>query len=121
MLGSSAHSSTAIELLAAGSKAATANATGSWISVAAYEENMVVVQNVGAITGTITGKIQHADDNSGTNVADVPGAAFTAATAVGTQKIVLNSNGLKPFIRYLGTIVTGPAVCSVTALGVTKY
>jgi len=120
MLGSAAHAATAIELLAAGSKAATANATGSWIDVSAYEENMMIVQNIGAATGSIAGKLQHADDNSGTNLADVTGGGFTSATAAGTQKIVVSVNGLKPFVRYIGTIVTGPAVCSVTALAVPK-
>lgn len=119
-MGNSAQASTALELLAAGSKAATANATGSWVDITAYEGTMVVVQDVGAVTGAIAGKIQHADDNSGTNAEDVTGATFTSATAAGIQKIVLNSNGLKPFVRYLGTITTGPAVCSVTALAVAK-
>jgi hypothetical protein len=120
MLGNAAHASTAIELLAAGSKAATANATGSWVAVSEYEEKMVIVQDVGAVTGSIAGKLQHADDNSGTNLEDVTGAAFTSATAAGIQKIVVNTNGLKPYVRYIGTIVTGPAVCSVTALAVPK-
>lgn len=120
MLGSSAHASSAIELLAAGSKAATANATGSWIDITQYEENMAIVQDIGSVTGSIAGKLQHADDGSGTNSADVTGATFTSATAAGIQKIVVNTNGLKPFVRYIGTIVTGPAVCSVTALAVPK-
>ena len=120
MLGNAAHSSTAIELLSAGSKAATANATGSWIDITQYEENMVIVQNIGAVTGSIAGKLQHADDGAGNGLGDVTGGGFTSATAAGTQKIVVNTNGLKPFVRYIGTIVTGPAVCSVTALAVPK-
>lgn len=111
---------TSIEFLAAGSKAATANATGSAVDVSAYEGPMVVVQNIGAVTGSCDGKIQDSADGS-TDWQDVTDAAFTSATAAGQQSITIHPDGTRKYLRYVGTIVTGPAVMAVVAVGKKKY
>jgi hypothetical protein len=111
---------TAIELLAAGSKAATANATGSAVDVSAYDGPMIVVQNIGAITGTCAGKIQDSADGS-TDWQDVTGAAFTSASAAGQQSMTIDPDGTRKYIRYIGTIGTGPCVMAVVAIGKKKY
>ena len=123
MIGNAAHAFDAVALLPPASCANTAAATSSsWIAVAKYIGNLAFVQNVGVVTGgSITGKIQHADDNSGTNAADVAGAAFTAATDVGIQKIVVEANKLKPYVKYVGTIVTGPVVVGAVMFGHPQY
>ena len=125
MLNSSITRSTSIQLMVPGSKADTAAATGTGIDITAYEGYMVVTQQVGVVTGgTIAGKLQECDDAGGTNPVDIVGATFTSAgtsTDEVTQSIVIKVDGLKPFLRYIGTIVTGPAVVGVSAVGVKKY
>lgn len=82
-------------------------------------EEVIVTQNVGAVTGSITGKIQDSADGS-TGWADY-GAALTAvgsANNVQTLKVIPSQT--RGYIRYVGTIVTGPAVVSVTVLGLKK-
>lgn len=114
-----------LHLLSPADHANTAAATGAWTDISAYEGRMVVTQIVGAVTaGTLVGKIQHADDGSGTNAADVSGAAWSSvgtSTDLTSAKVVLQLDGLKPFIRYVGTITTGPAVVGASALATKKY
>jgi hypothetical protein len=111
---------TSIEMLAAGSKAATANATGSAVDLLAYEGPLIVVQNLGAVTGSIVGKVQDSADGS-TDWQDVSGAAFTSATAAGQQSLTLDADSCRRYVRYIGTITTGPSVMAVVAVGKKKY
>lgn len=111
---------TSLELLAAGSKAATANATGSAVDLLEYEGPVVVVQNIGAVTGSCAGKIQDSADGS-TDWQDVTGWTFTSASAAGQQSITISADGCRRYIRYLGTITTGPSVMAVVAIGKKKY
>lgn len=106
-------------LLAPASQASTV--TGSAVNIKAQDWNgqIEITQNVGAVTGSITGKIQDSADGS-IGWADIAGATFTAATGAGVQRIVLNAEATAGYIRYVGTIVTGPAVVGVTASGVPK-
>ena len=125
MLSNQGHAVTATKILAAASCANTAAATSTWVSVAEFEGDLVFVENVGTVTGgTLDGKIRHADDGGGTNAADVTGATFTQAgtgTDERTEKVVVNANKLKPYVQYVGTIVTGPAVVGVVMLATKKY
>lgn len=125
MLNSSAKGATTIKLLVPGSKADTAAATGTGIDITAYEGYMVVTQQVGVVTGgTIVGKLQECDDAGGTGAVDIAGAVFTSngtSTDETAESVVIKVDGLKPFLRYVGTIVTGPAVVGVSAVGVKKY
>jgi hypothetical protein len=101
------------------SAANTAAATGAWVDVKAYQQGEVVVlQHIGAVTGSIAGKIQDADDNSGTNVADVSGATFSSVSAANNlQKLVMKAGSTRRWIRYLGTVTTGPALTQVALMG----
>lgn len=125
MLSNQGHAATATKILASASCANTAAATSGWVSIAEYEGDLVFVENVGTVTGgTLDGKIRHADDGSGTNAADVSGATFTqagTATDERTEKLVVNANKLKPYVQYVGTIATGPAVVGVAMLAAKKY
>jgi hypothetical protein len=96
--------------------------TGAALNIAAmdWEGLFEVTQNVGAITGSITGKIQDSADGS-TGWADVTDATFAAVSAANnTQRLVIDAKATRGFIRYVGTIVTGPALVSVTASGAPK-
>lgn len=125
MLSNVAQAAVVTSLLDPLDHADTASATGDWTAITDYEGFIIVTSCVGVVTaGQIAGKLQHADDDQGTNAADVTGGGFTTVTTSNdpmTEKVVVNSNGLKPYIRYLGTITTGPVAASVTMAGVAKY
>lgn len=125
MIDSSATRMTSIQLLTPSDKANTAAATGTGIDITGYEGYMIVTQQVGVVTGgTIVGKLQECDAADGTGAVDIAGATFTSngtTTDVTTESVVIKVDGLKPFLRYVGTIVTGPALVGVSAVGTKKY
>jgi len=124
MLNSQASASTMTSLLDALSAAATANATsgsGKWLDVRPYDGEILVVQQLGAVTGTIAGKLQSATDANGTGAADISGATFSTNTANSTSTIALDPKKVTGgFLGYVGTIVTGPSLVSVVAGGKKK-
>ena len=110
---------TTTTLLAAASCANTAAATGSGVDLQDYEGPMLITQNHGVSTGTLDGKIQDSADNS--SFADVAGATFTqSTTGADTKTLVLQSKQVRRYIKYMGTVVTGPQVVGVTMSGVKK-
>ena len=110
---------TTTTLLAAVSAANTAAATGTGVDLLDYEGPMLVTQNHGVSTGTLDGKIQDSADNSA--FADVAGLTFTqSTTTVDTKTLVIQSKQVRRYVRYLGTVVTGPQVVGVTMSGVKK-
>lgn len=128
MLANQAQACESVGLLGNGSKAATANATGTGVDISKYEGDLMVQQVVGAITGTLDGKLQACSDAGGTGAEDISGAVFTQVTTSNDdpnlQKITLPAGSLpsgKPFLRYVGTIVTGPAVVAVVLNAHPKY
>lgn len=111
--------STTAVLLAAASCANTAAATGTGVDLQDYEGPVVIVQNHGTSTGTLDGKIQDSADNS--SFADVAGATFAQSTTTADVKtLVLQSKQVRRYIKYVGTVVTGPQVVGVTMTGVKK-
>lgn len=127
MLGNSAKSASAVTLLKPASAADTAAATGLGVAIGQYEGDLMITQHVGVVTaGSITGKLQECDDAAGTNAVDITGAVFTAVTTANDdpniQKITVDSNSLsKNYLRYVGTIVTGPAILGVELHSRPKY
>lgn len=113
----------AVVPVSATNTAAATSGSGQWTDLSNYAGDVLVTQSIGAVTGSITGKMQVADDANGTNAVDVTGAVFTAVSAANNvQNISLNSDGTaKRYLGYVGTIVTGPALVSVTVSGVKKY
>jgi hypothetical protein len=86
--------------------ARTATVTSSGVDLKGYEGNYLVVQDVGAVSGTtptLDGKIQDSADNS--SFADVSGLTFTQVTA-STSLLTLNVDTrlVRRYIRYVGTI-----------------
>lgn len=111
--------STVVSLLTAVSAADTAAATGSGVDLQDYEGPVVITQNHGVSTGTLDGKIQDSANNS--SFADVSGLAFTQeTTTAGIQKLVVQSKQVRRYIKYVGTVGTGPQVVSVSMVGVKK-
>lgn len=87
--------------------ARTSTVTGSAVDVSKNAGSLVILQEVGTVSGTtptLDGKIQDSDDGS-TGWADVTGATFTQVTASDSyQKLVLDARQVKKFVRYVGTI-----------------
>lgn len=122
MLLSQAGAATMTSLLDAVSAANTAAATsgsGKWLDVRPYDGEILVIQQVGAVTGSITGKLQSASDANGTGAADIAGATFAIVSAANnTQSIAVDPKKVVGgFLGYVGTIVTGPVLVSITAGG----
>lgn len=124
MLNSQASAATCTSLLAPVSAANTAAATsgsGKWLDVRAYDGEILVSQILGAVTGTIAGKLQSATDANGTGAADISGATFATNTANSTSKLAIDPKSVVGgFLGYVGTIVTGPALVGVVACGKLK-
>lgn len=121
MLLSQASAATVVSLLDAVSAANTAAATSGsakWLDVRAYDGELLVIQQLGLITGTIAGKLQSATDANGTGAADITGATFGTTLQSTTAKCVVDPKTVVGgFLGYVGTIVTGPAIVSVTVAG----
>ena len=125
MMNSQASAATATSLIDAVSAANTAAATsgsGKWLDVRPYDGEILVTQQIGAVTGSITGKLQSASDANGTGAADISGYTYTVvSSANNTQTIAVDPKKVTGgFLGYVGTIVTGPALVSVTAAGKKK-
>lgn len=113
-----AGAATAVNLSASASQASTV--TGAAVDLLDYEGPVAIIQNHGTGTGTLDGKIQDSADGS-TGWADVAGAAFTQSTTTADVKVLaLNPKQIRRYIRYVGTIVTGPQNVAVSLVGVKK-
>lgn len=115
------------QLLASDDASNTAAATSSWVAVGAYEGDLMFNVNTGTVTaGNIVWTIEDADDGSGTNNAGVTPneGAFTTVTTANdplSEKRTINASAVRPYIRIVGTITTGPVQCSADLLSHPKY
>lgn len=108
------------------SAANTAAATSAAIDLQGYDGVVQFIQQTGAVTGTLDGKIQDCDTSGGT-YADLPGtpnpgligAQVTAANKI--QTVSLDTRSVRRFVKYVGTVVTGPVLISVVMIGNKKY
>jgi hypothetical protein len=125
MLLNQASAATATSLIDAVSAANTGAATsgnGKWLDVRPYDGEILITQQIGAVTGSITGKLQSATDADGDGAADITGYTFTAvSSANNTQTLAIDPKRVAGgFLGYVGTIATGPVLVSVTAAGKKK-
>ena len=114
MLNNEGQSAVSRVLLSPISAANTAAATSGWVDVRGSVGDIMVVNNVGALTGSLVWTIEHANDSIGTGaVAITPNeGAYSAVTANSTQKRTISANACRGFVRCVGTIVTGPVMVS---------
>ena len=74
---------------------------------------------------TLTAKLQHSDTTTSGDFVDISGGGFTAVAAntAFQEKIYLNSNDLKRYVRVLFTVTggTGSGAVSVVGLASKKY
>lgn len=105
----------------------TATFSSGWLDIRDYEGQIAIGQAVGTVTGTsptLDGKIEDADDISGTGAADLSAASFgQVTTSSNMQKLVLDAGRSRGFIRYTGTIGgTSPSFpMAVLLMGRRKY
>ncbi len=113
--------------LAPANAADTAAATGSWIDVRQVIGDIRVVADVGVVTaGDITPGIEDAADITGTaNSAVTPrDGAFTLVNTSNDplrQVRHIKSDAIRGFIRFIGTVTTGPSYVAATIEGRLKY
>lgn len=105
----------------------TATFTGATTNVADLKDfdgdiQIILDSGAAAASGTMTGKIQHSNDGT-TNFDDVTGGGFTAvAQAASKQVLTLNKDGLRRYIRFVGTIASsGTTTYSVNGYSLKKY
>jgi hypothetical protein len=102
-----------LEALRAVSLSAGAN-NGPWIDVANLEGDLCFSYNCGAITGSVTFKLQDATDGSGTGAADLsPAVASSAITTAGTTgALIVPKSKIRSHVRLVATVVTGPVLAA---------
>ena len=105
----------------------TTTFTGATTNIADLKDfdgdiQIILDSGAAAASGTMTGKIQDSADGS-TGWADVTGGGFTAvAQAVSKQVLTINRDGIKRYIRFVGTIAaSGTTTYSVNGYGLKKY
>ena len=119
--GSAATSTSLLDAVSAANTAAATSGSAKWLDVRPYDGEIMVTLNLGAVTGTIAGKLQSATDANGTGAADISGATFGTTTANSTTKITVDPKAVAGgFLGFVGTIVTGPSLVSVVASGKKK-
>jgi len=112
------------QLLTAGklTQGAAGNGTGVDLgaSPTSFSQGWAAYLHVFAFTGTsITVKIQDSADNG--TFADVTSAAFTAATAVGSQRITAGATSTATVRRYARIVSTGTFSNAVFAVNFVRY
>lgn len=123
MLANQGQAAKAVKLLDPVSAANTAAATSGWVDVKEAEGDIVFINQVGALTGSITWTIEHASDGSGTGAAAITPneGAYAAGAANQIQKRTVNASAVAGFVRCVGTIVTGPALVAASIQYHPKY
>lgn len=113
---SAATSTSLLDAVSAANTAAATSGSGKWLDVRIYDGEILVTQNLGAVTGTIAGKLQSATDANGTGAADITGYTFGTNTANSTSSQAVDPKKVVGgFLGYVGTIATGPSLVSVVA------
>lgn len=119
LFGSDVTGASLLDAVSAANTAAATSGTGKWLDVRPYESEILVVQQTGAVTGSLAGKLQSATDADGAGAADISGATFTAVSAANKTHycVVDPKKVVGGFLGYVGTVVTGPVLISVSAHG----
>lgn len=104
------------------SAANTAAATSGWVDVRGAEFDLMFVNQVGALTGSITWTIEDATDGVGTGAAALTPneGAYTAGAANQIQKRTVGAGACRGWVRCVGTIVTGPALVAASLHAIPK-
>jgi hypothetical protein len=111
---------TPVVVLPSVSAANTAAATSSGIDLLGYEGLVEFLIVTGAVTGSTAPKLQDSADNS--SFADITGATATAiSTADQVRSIKVDVRNVRRYIKFVGTVTTGPILIGVVMNGFKKY
>jgi hypothetical protein len=105
----------------------TAAATGEWVNIGNPIGDLDVIVNIGVVTaGSIVPSIRTASDDMGTgDTLMVPDEGnFTAVTPSSEpriQKMIYDARSSLGFIKFVGTITTGPAAVSCALQSHPRY
>ncbi len=124
MINPTAKAATQVQLLESKNAANTAQATGGWVDCRNAEGDIMIIQSTGAITGTLAGAFETADAaNGANNVAVIPngGNLASVSAANNIQKTWISGSQNLGWLKYIGTVGTGPVVVGVTASFHPKY
>ena len=117
MFGDAAQSAVVLSLLHSANAANTAQGTGRWIATGNLVGTMIVIQEVGAVTGNIAGALKTSGAANGANNVALPfddGNNFALVSAANnTQYKTVDARASLGWVQYVGTIGTGPAVVGV--------
>jgi len=106
------------------SYANTAAASSGWVFTGDFDGDLVCIQQVGAITGSLAGGFDTAQSSTGASAASVnffnEGAFTSVSAASNCQKRTVSCSALGGWVRYRPTIATGPATLSVTISGIKR-
>ena len=116
MIGNDALAASHVTVLPAVSAANTAGATSGWIDVRKYKGTLLFTVNTGSVTGSVAGKLQSATDSGGTGAADITGATHTAISSSNGVATIAIPATTCPYVKYIGTVTTGPVLMSVTLM-----
>ncbi len=121
MLPQDAKAIVATQLLPSKNAANTAEASGAWVAMPATEGCIVVVQSVGAVTGNLAGSLLTSANSNGAGneaMAFDDGNNFTLVSAANNvQAKSVDARKNQGYIKYVGTVGTGPVVVDVVAEG----
>jgi hypothetical protein len=112
MLQFSGQNSFGLRLIGPSSHPDTIDSTTGWLDISMYSGDLMFVLMFDQITGTLTPTVEHASDIVGTDAALVvfnEGPFITMGNTEGISIRTVRANSLKGFIRFIGTIVGGPA------------
>jgi hypothetical protein len=115
-ISTAARGDTLINVIDPVSAANTAAATSGWIDMRGYKGDIIFIQTTGALTGSLASKIQGATSSGGAGAADITGAAFTAVSAANKVHRCVVPATAAPYMKYVGTVTTGPIVICVIAM-----
>lgn len=126
MLATQLGACTTTKVAAPVSAANTAAATSAYVDVRGYEGEVLVLLNVGIITGTLDFTFSTNDAANGTGaslVVPLDGALAQVTTANDDAIYVarFDARSLRGYLSIIGTVGTGPALISYTIIGRKKY
>ena len=124
MLANQGQAAASVTVIDTVSAANTAAATSAWLDVRGYEGDLVFIQHLGAVTGSLTGTFEDATSVAGAGAASiVPNEGdFTAVSSANDIQVrTINARATRGWIQYTGTIATGPVLTAVSYLAHPKY
>lgn len=106
------------QLMVPGAKANDSECSGDYVEIADAVGDLVLIHDVGAVSGSVQGAFYTADDSAGSNATTVlfnDGTSFANVTQANQiEKKVVDARMNQGYIRYVGTVTSGPISMGVS-------